>query len=266
MSIREWSNLLAELEKITREIQQNNMIIARGGDKLRRRNAAPKDVLTKISAASHDNTQCATRMGSALKDLERLAPLLNKQTELRRLQQTIPAVLAQFEAAQKQAAAIHEQVCVPNSRHYSGTSCEYEMTDADEQRYEEERLKLLSAKATTKQRQNELAFASTMLAERGQSLQEIEQSIKDVHEIMGDINMMLGEQGAGLNEMEVNVTTAHSHTERAAEELQTTQSATRSSRKRLLFMLCVFSVGLVLLIVFSGALRSKPSTVDNTTP
>ncbi|KAI8047738.1 t-SNARE [Gilbertella persicaria] len=178
-----------------------------------------------------------------------------KQTRQRKLEQQklskdFQKVLAEFQNIQRESVSKQREYV--DKQKASTAALQSQIEDDEVQQEQQQLLQVEDAqrRIQIEALDNEIDYNETLISERENEIQGIEQGITELNEIFRDLGMLVNEQESGIQSIYGNVLNISQNTKQAAEELTTANRHQKRARKNMCcFMLIITIVGCVLALI-----------------
>ncbi|XP_040987938.1 syntaxin-22-like [Juglans microcarpa x Juglans regia] len=171
-----------------------------------------------------------------------------------KLAKDFQAVLKEFQKAQRLAAERETaytpfvpQAVLPSS--YTANEMDVSIDKSPEQRV----LLVESRRQEVLLLDNEIAFNESIIEEREQGIQEIQQQIGEVNEIFKDLAVLVHEQGAVIDDIGSNIEGAQAATSQGNSQLVKASKTQRSNSSLACLLLVIFGIVLLIVIIVLAA-------------
>ncbi|KAK3155018.1 hypothetical protein QOZ80_2BG0197800 [Eleusine coracana subsp. coracana] len=198
-----------------------------------------KDAKDKLRKATEADKSSDTSADKRVADMKLAKDFTATMEEFRKLQN----LAIQRETAYKPV--------VPQS---AKTNYAPDDTSADSGQMPEQRALLAESKRQeVLQLDNEIVYNESIIEEREQAIQDIQEQIGEVHEIFKDLATLVHSQGVVIEEIETNLENSAAATKEAKTEVAKASKTQKSNSSLLCLLLVIFGVVLLVVIIVLAA-------------
>jgi len=198
-----------------------------------------------------DNTRSVIRdTNQALKQLANMDGGTSQESNSRKMQQDklsrdLKAVLQKFQSQCQVALGKERETAGKLGKKGGGSS------GNDSYNQYDERTALIETqqRAQTQHMDNQIDYSSSIIADRDESIKNIEETMTEVNEIYRDLSTLVVEQGSQLDNIEANMSSADSSVVSGTEQLGTASRYQKKSRNKLCCMLILVSVVAAVIVI-----------------
>ncbi|OBZ85178.1 Syntaxin-22 [Choanephora cucurbitarum] len=175
-----------------------------------------------------------------------------RKLEQQKLSKDFQKVLAEFQNIQRESVSKQREYV---DKKKASTAVLQSQVDDEVDMVQQEQQQLLQQEDAQRRIQiealdNEIEFNETLISERENEIQGIEQGITELNEIFRDLGMLVNEQESGIQSIYGNVLNISQNTKQASEELTIANRHQKRARKNMCcFMLIITIVGCVLALI-----------------
>ncbi|KAI8372095.1 t-SNARE [Blakeslea trispora] len=175
-----------------------------------------------------------------------------RKLEQQKLSKDFQKVLAEFQNIQRESVSKQREYV---DKKKASTAVLQSQVDDEVDMVQQEQQQLLQQEDAQRRIQiealdNEIEFNETLISERENEIQGIEQGITELNEIFRDLGMLVNEQESGIQSIYGNVLNISQNTKQASEELTVANRHQKRARKNMCcFMLIITIVGCVLALI-----------------
>lgn len=114
---------------------------------------------------------------------------------------------------------------------------------------ERDRLIADERRAQMEHMDNQIDYSSSLIVEREEAIKEIEATMVEVNDIYRDLSTLVVEQGAQLDNIEANMSSADASVESGVQQLGTASRYQKKARNKMCIFLIVVSIVLAIIVV-----------------
>eukprot|EP00040_Diaphanoeca_grandis_P034282 m.212248 g.212248 ORF g.212248 m.212248 type:complete len:269 (+) comp33120_c10_seq1:122-928(+) len=209
-----------------------------------------EDMRKRMHQIQEQTRNVARDTGQALKQLSHMDGGSGSEGNSRRMQQEklgrdFKAVLQKFQSQSQVALSKERETAgrIPKKNNSGGDS-------SGSQKYDE-RTSLIENQQRAQQQHldNQIDYSSSIIADRDESIKQIEETMSEVNEIYRDLSTLVVEQGSQLDNIEANMSSADSSVDTGVEQLGIASRYQKKSRNKLCCMLIVVAIVLAVIVI-----------------